>query len=45
MIKNIKINSKSFDDVITYNIDIPIDFLDKIKNKNIKNTKYIKIEK
>ena len=45
LLKDIKINSKSFDDVTTYNIDIPISFLDNIKDKNIKNIKDIKIEK
>ena len=45
LLKDIKINSKSFDSLITYNIDIPSTFLDSIKNRNIKNIKDIKIEK
>ena len=46
LLKDIKINSKDFKTNITYNIDIPIAFLDTIKNNNIKyqilNNIYIK---
>ena len=47
VLKDIKINSKSFDDLITYNIDIDTPFLETIKNHNIKYqiVKDIKIEK
>lgn len=47
LLKDIKINSKLFDDLITYNIDIDIPFLETIKNNNLKYQiiKDIKIEK
>ncbi len=47
LLKDIKINSKSFNDLITYNIDIDKSFLETIKNNNLKYQiiKDIKIEK
>ena len=47
LLRDIKINNKFFEKRITYNIDIPISFLDTIKNTNIdyKIIKNIKIEK
>lgn len=47
LLKDIKINNKTFDTYITYNIDIDLNMLEIIKNKNInyKINKYIKIEK
>jgi len=47
LLKNIKINSKSFDNLITYNIDIETPFLEVIKKHNLKYQiiKEIKIEK
>ena len=47
LLNNITINSKKFDDLITYNINIDKDFLNTIKNHNIKYQiiKDIKIEK
>ena len=47
LLKDIKINSKSFDDLITYNIDIETSFLEVIKKHNFKYQiiKEIKIEK
>ena len=36
LLKDIKINSKDFKNDIVYNIDIPLSFLDIIKNNNIK---------
>lgn len=47
LVKDIKINSKSFNDLITYNIDIDKSFLETIKNNNLKYQiiKNIKIEK
>ena len=47
LLRDIKINNKIFEKRITYNIDIPISFLDTIKNTNIdyKIIKNIKIEK
>ena len=47
LLKDITINNKIFDKEITYNINIENNFLDTIKNNNIKYTiiKYIKIEK
>lgn len=38
LLKDIKINKKEFDNIITYNIDIPSNFLTKLKNNNIKHT-------
>lgn len=35
LLKDIKINSKTFDNSITYNLDIPINFLNTIINNNI----------
>lgn len=35
LLKDIKINNKTFDTVITYNIDIDLDFLEKIQKQNI----------
>lgn len=35
LLKDIKINSKIFDNLITYNLDIPINFLNTIINNNI----------
>lgn len=47
LLKDITINNKSFDNEITYNINIDNNFLDIIKNNNIKYTiiNKIKIEK
>ena len=47
LLKNEKINNKTFDNTITYNISINKDFLDIIKLNNItyKNIKGIKIER
>ena len=47
LLKNIKINNKNYDDIITYNIDIEKDFLNTIINNNIdyKIIKNIQIEK
>lgn len=47
LLKNATINNKTFDNKITYNIDIEESFLDIIKNNNIeyKIIKYIQIEK
>ena len=47
LLKDIKINNKIFDTNIKYNIDIPITFLDTIKQNNIKYhiLKEINIEK
>ena len=47
LLNNITVNSKKFDDLITYNINIDKDFLNTIKNHNIKYQiiKDIKIEK
>jgi uncharacterized YigZ family protein len=47
LLKNEKINNKTFDNTITYNISINKDFLDIIKSNNItyKNIKEIKIER
>ena len=47
LLNNITINSKKFDDCITYNINIDKNFLNTIKNHNIKYQiiKDIKIEK
>ena len=46
-LKDIKINKKIFDNLITYNIDIEKSFLEKIitNNLNYKIIKYIQIEK
>lgn len=35
LLKDIKINNKTFDNLITYNLDIPINFLNTIINNNI----------
>lgn len=35
LLKDIKINSKIFDNLITYNLDIPINFINTIINNNI----------
>ena len=47
LIKDIKINNKIFDSKIIYNIDIPNDYINIIKNNNIdyKIIDHIKIEK
>ena len=47
LLKDITINNKTFDNEITYNINIENSFLDIIKNNNIKYNiiKHIKIEK
>lgn len=47
LLKDITINNKTFDNEITYNINIESSFLDIIKNNNITYNiiKYIKIEK
>ena len=47
LLNNITINSKKFDDLVTYNINIDKDFLNTIKSHNIKYQiiKDIKIEK
>ncbi len=47
LLKDIEINSKSFDNLITYNINIEKEFLDTIINNHIdyQIIKYLKIEK
>ena len=47
LLKDIKINSKSYDDLITYNLNIENNFLEIIKNNHIdyQIIKYLKIEK
>ena len=35
LLRDIKINNKEFNDIVNYNIDIPIDFLENIKLANI----------
>ena len=47
LLKDIKINSKNYDDIITYNINIDTTFLNTIVNNNIdyQIIKYLKIEK
>ena len=47
LLKDININSKRYDDLITYNIDIELSFLDIIKNNHLEYiiNNYLKIEK